>query len=320
MTKARVWGVVALSLAIGCGGSFTEMKTKHFIAYSTKPRDHRLSLLRLEFAYAALSSSFFPKTEPAPVEVLFLDNGSFTGLLGLRRRAASLARVPGGGAIGKGGLIVLREEDTGRLEAEMLAHQFLHEAMPQAPLWLHVSLASYLRTLEYREAEGGQGIACFGRQQGLEGQIPLKELFSTDWDQYDEGPRRWYDDTARMLMDFIVHGDKGSHFSKLPSILTAAGQGVDGPTILAQAFPGMSLAALNTRVTDFRRNQGEQMERDLMCPLPVPIKPGKEPDEGDPRERPAPPEAIEALRTALERLPRREGFPAWFPPEKIPEP
>jgi hypothetical protein len=51
------------------------------------------------------------------------------------------------------------------------------------------------------------------------------------------------------------------------------------------------------------------------CPLPFIIPPEKTADDGEYQVAPANPQDIQVALAALRRLPRRQGFPPWFPEE-----
>jgi hypothetical protein len=308
--------VVGLSLLSGCSHGWRSYRSKHITLYTTSVRDQEQTQLQLEYAYAALSSSFYRHSELGPVEVVLLEGNTFVVELGARRPVLVLPKVPPDVRIGKNGLVVLYEDAMANRGAQALSYLFLHKLMPNAPLWLQEGMASYVRSFHYTYGKDAKG-ACFGFQEGLQGEITLPELFSMSWDQMDEGPRTWYQDTSRLLMDYVIHGDEGKNFAKLPVILTLAAEGKSGPDIMSSAFPGTSMQALGLAVKNFRRDMGAQRARGVMCPLAVRIPPDRFPDEGERQETPTAQADIDQVMALFAKLPRREGYPAWYPPDVV---
>jgi hypothetical protein len=307
---------VALLVAVsGCAGGWQEMKTRRFTAYAERPRDYRETLLQLEYSYAALST-FFPRAQVGEVEVLFMPWDELMLTFHAERGGLVLPAVPGAGRIGKGNLIVMGEAGLGTT-MRLLSHLFVHRVVPNAPFWIHSGMAGYFASTGMQRGNG-RFRACFGVVAPLDArffQMPLDRFFAIGWRDYDHSDPSFYDGTARLLMDFIFHGDSGAHRAQLPAIFGAAARGQSGPQIMAATFPGMNLEQLGRRISDFKGSHREQMERGLMCPVPADIAPDRRPDTESPREAPVPPGVVAELLAALQKLPHGDYYPSWYPPE-----
>jgi hypothetical protein len=323
MTKARSTRLLALLLlvsAIGCAGGWTEMKTKRFTGHAFKPRDHRDHMEQLELAHATLAT-FFPKADIGPVEVLFMDSTDFIFAFGTDRFGLVLPKVPGGGRLGAGNTIVLTTDGGYPIATVMLSHLFLNKVVPNAPLWLHEGMAMYFSKSTIGSANG-KWITCFGANASIEGsaqiiRLPLDKFFAIGWKDYASSNPQYYRGTGVLLIDFLFHGDKGAYLDKLPNMFAATSQGMPAPQIMAATFTGMSLAQLDQRIYDFKVSGGEQRQRDVMCPLPIPVQAEKLPDESTPQEKPDAVPEVEQLLQALKQLPQGDRLPSWYPPEIV---
>jgi hypothetical protein len=323
MTQARPSRLLlplAVAIAsLGCaGGGWTQMKTKRFTGYADTPRDHRDTLEQLELAHATLAT-FFPKAEIGPVEVLFMTGEDFLHTFGAERSGALvLPKVPGGGKLGTGNTMVLVQDIGYPASTAQLSHLFLLKVVPNAPLWLHEGLAMYFAQSRIGSSEG-KWLACYGanRQEMQIIRQPLDKFFTIGWKDYASSEPQYYRGTGLLLMDFLFHGDKGVYLEKLPTVFSATAQGTPGPQIMSAIFPGMNLDQLGQRIYDFKSSGGETRERNLMCPLPIPVIAEKLPDESSPQETPANPQEIEQLMQALKKLPHGDRFPSWYPPEIV---
>ena len=318
MLKARAILLLApLVLASGCAGGWQQMKTRKITGYAERTRDFRDLMEQLELSHAALSS-FFPRADVGPVEVLFLQGAELTHTFGIHRGGMAFPTVPGAAEIGRKNLLVMTTGQGMSSAAALLTHLFLHKVVPNAPLWLHQSLAQYFKRVVVQEGDG-KWMACFGRVARLGGgffRMPLDKFFAVTWQSYPVEPG-YYLGTAQLLMDFIFHGDGNAHRAKLPAIFAATVQGIPGEKIMASTFPGVSFEQLGERLSGFSNSVGEQRERGLFCPLPIPIAPDRLPDESAPQESPVPAAHVEQLMAALRKLPHGDNFPSWYPLEVL---
>jgi hypothetical protein len=296
--------------------------SKRFTVYTGSARGHREALDTLEYHYAALSSSFF-KMDVGRVDVLYLENADFIDLLGVDRGFAAMPRVPGGGKIGQNGLLVVRPlGGVGGAQyttAEALTHLFVHRAIPGAPLWFHEGFAAYSRMAQYKEGEGRR-VACFGTPGATDRRfMPLDRMLATSWDEYDgDEARTWYKHSARMLIDFAMHGDGGAHRPAMGVMVEGFLAEKRSEDVIKAAFPSLDIKALAERVTAHGLDVVNQpLTSRGLCPLGFPIPDDKKADEGERAETPADAADIKALLAGLRRLPRKNGFPAWYPPAII---
>jgi hypothetical protein len=324
MTKVSplwVFLLIIASASAGCAGGWTEMKTKRFTGHAFHARDHRDHLEQLELAHATLST-FFPKADIGPVEVLFMDDDNdFLFAFGSDRVGLVLPRVPGGGRLGAGNTIVLPMSVGYPVATTMLSHLFLHEVVPNAPLWLHDGMAMYFAKSKLGSNDG-KWVACFGANETVEGRaeiirLPLDKFFALGWKDYASSNPRYYRGTGELLIDFLIHGDKGIYLEKLPSVFAAVAQGTPGPQIMSATFAGVALDELGQRIYDFKASSGEQRQRDVLCPLPLPVPADKLPDDSTPQERPESAAEVQQLLEALKQLPQGDRMPSWYPPEIV---
>jgi hypothetical protein len=322
--------LAAAALAAGCGHTginspegWNRVQTKHFTLYTSTSQLYSETLVGLEYHYASFSSSFFKHVDIGKVDVLFLEADDFGELFGYKRGFATLARMPRGGPIGKEGLIVVKDATSDNASAEALAHVFVHRGIPNAPLWFHEGFSSYARYVEYKEG-GGQRMTCFG-QPAIDDLpfIPLSKLFQMSWDDYDGAEARsWYKQTARTLVDFMLHGERGKRIESLNVVVAGFTAGKATPEIIPVAFKDLDLDALNKKVvehgTDVLHQAASATKVRGLCPIGFEIRQDVLPDLGERTLEDVPPDQIKALLDGLKRLPRRDdGYPGWYPEEIV---
>jgi hypothetical protein len=326
MNRVAISLVLATALAAGCGSTglnspdgWHVVKTKRFTMYTPTTLSHSELLNGLEYHYASVGSSFFRK-DIGNIDVMFIEDTDFTDVFGTRRSHLVLHRVPGNGKIGKNGLIVLKGVQGDLGAAEAITHVYIDRVLPTAPLWFHEGFASYGRTAEYKEGDGRR-VACFGAPVTSDTRfIPLDKVFSMSWDEYDGGEARsWYKNTARMLIDFSMHGENGKRRGAMGVMVDGFVAGQDTPTIIKAAYPDMDVKKLSERViahgTDVIALPNNARG---LCPIGFPIPPEKTADVGDHGLEAADPADIRAVIAALQTLPlRQDGYPSWYPEEAI---
>jgi|tagenome__1003787_1003787.scaffolds.fasta_scaffold20689508_1 hypothetical protein len=321
----RVLAVAAILLA-ACShapwnpyGGWNVVRTQHITVYTNTRFLHRTAADSLEYAYAGLASSLFRARAIAPVEVLFLEEPEFVAIFGRFRSGVTVARLPGHGILGRRGMVVLNEALSVSVAAHRLAHLFLHAVAPRAPLWVHEGYASYVETIAYRGDDKGNAVACLGNLSFNDSLIPLEDLFSWSWGGYDVSRKTdWYRHTARSLFDYFLSAENGSLHKPFAELMAAVNDGEDPRAALARIFPGMTVAALEQRIVQYRKD-AEAHPRGL-CPLPFPVLPGRGADVGGSAQRRV--EAldrndVQELFLRLRLLPRRAGYVDWFPPEAL---
>jgi hypothetical protein len=327
MNRAAMLLLSVIVLGAGCAStglnspdSWHVVKSKRFTMYTATTLSHSETLNGLEYHYASLSSSFFKK-DIGNVDVLFLEDNDFTDTFGARRTHVVLHRIPGGGKIGKEGLLVVRPmHNLDNSSAEALTHIFIDRVLPTAPLWFHEGFSAYARMAEYKEGDGKR-FACFGTPMASDTHfIPMDKVLSIGWDEYDGGEARtWYKNTARMLIDFAMHADGGKRQPAMGAIVEGILTGQSTPQIIKAAFPDMDVPKLSDRVINHGTdvlNQPSTIRG--ICPIAFPIPPEKVADIGDKPLEAADAGDIRAVIAAIKTLPLREdGYPPWYPEEII---
>jgi hypothetical protein len=309
---------------IGNPEGWSVVKSKHFTIYAGTPRNTQLDLRSLELAYAAFKSGLFKHVD-MNVDVVFLEDTDFPEVVGFRRKYMSLAKVPGGGPIGASGLLILKDDPGGNSEAEGLAHLFIDKAFPKAPLWFHEGFSSYARTVMVMTNSEGKRGGCFGKVEGGQDTLmPLEKLLGLSWDDTDgDEARSWYTYTARTLIDYIIHGEDGKNRERMGWLASAVSDGKSSQEAFAAAFPNVAPSAMDKKLGAHAADAAFQSKNNSaavrgLCPWGVEIKDENAPDEGDPKIEPAPAAAIKAVLEAVKKLPRLDGYPPWYPADKIP--
>ena len=322
--NALLLGSFALSCAHGGVGStagWSRVESRHFTLYAETARDTQLVVTSLELAHSAIGGTFFKKVEMPRVDVLVLPHEKFGELMGFRRDTVAVARAPAG-TIGSSGLIISRDDRGRPNTGEAVAHLLIAKAFPQAPLWFHEGFAGYARRVAYREGGGGQ-VACFGLPSGdKEPLVPLDKLVTIGWDEYDgDEARSWYKHTAQMVIDFILHGADGRNKGRMLPLVEAVAAGQSGRDALDSAFPNVALSVLDGKLKEHAAEVAAQVgngsPRRGLCPLPAPIAADRAVDDTPPLVTPASQAELDVLLQGLLKLPRRDGYPPWYPPEVV---
>ena len=206
--------------------------------------------------------------------------------------------------------------------AEALAHLFINKSFTSAPLWFHEGFASYVRTVQYQSGPQGQ-VACFGvLPREKEPVLPLRRILEVSWDDYDgDQARNWYRYTTRLLIDFILHGAAGKNAIRMRPLIDAVGAGKSPQESLEAAFPSVSLDVLDRKLGEHAADLVYQVTGDSptrgLCPLPALIAADRALDDSKPQVEPAPAPPLAATFQALLKLPRRDGYPPWYPADVI---
>jgi hypothetical protein len=293
------------------------VRTKHITMYTPTKFAHKNTLETLELAYSALFATLFKNRRIAPVEVVFLESPAFLSTLGRYRNGITAARLPGKGHLARRGLVVMLEGTAIMTAMHKIGHLFMHAVAPRAPLWIHEGFASYVETLEYwADDNGSNAAACLGRLFFAESEIPLRELFSWTWAQYDESKKTdWYRFTASNLFDYFLMADGGAHRAGLFKLIEETGKGRPAEQVLAEIFPGVTVEGLQQKIVEHRR--ASEAKPRTLCPMPFPVAPEHAADYSHPRVEPLAKEDIEQLMVRLWMLPRRGGYVDWYPPESL---
>lgn len=262
---------VAPLLLGACGhGRWMASESGRVTVYTEAKIEHAHIQQWLELSHDAYRA-LFPEVSFDKVDVLWLRKqpGEGTHVRRPNEDPASgwtLETVPSRGPIGKDGLIVLerREQyvaggggfgfthyvrDEGLAKRQM-AHLFIMKAAGgNAPLWLQVGLARYMAKfrMHYR---GSAWVVCFGSAAfdeppqistttGRRVIIPVHDVVTGDWYDYDRTRRYWFEYTAYALVHFLIHGENGFNASRFPLFMRAIRdrKGVD--EALGLAYPNI---------------------------------------------------------------------------------
>lgn len=292
------------------------VRTKHVTLYTQTRFAHANMLDELELTYGALSSSLL-KRRIAPVEVLFLEWPQFRAMFGHYRQGAAIARVPGAGVLGRRGMLVVSEDTPDHVIRHQMAHLFIHAMAPRAPLWLHEGYATWLETAEHwAHGENAGRAACVGRLGPQLPTVPLRELFDWSWQQYDDSKKaEWYKFTAASLVDYFMLGEGITLRDRFGVLIHDIVSGQPSKEALAKTFPELSLATLEQKAIEHRR-QAEMRPR-TNCPMPFMVAPEDVADRSGGRVAALDKADLEELVQRLWLLPRRDGYVDWFPPYAV---
>jgi hypothetical protein len=337
-------------LASGCASmdGWNQVETKNFTLFTNTDSQYKESLRQLENTYASLSASFFKGKDIGKVEVLFMDDTDFIEYFGNFRKGAVLSSVPGNGAIGKNGLLVLRPHSqslnpsvgadgvaastfsagtgtmnnaAGTSAKEMLTHLFIQRAMPSVPLWFHEGFSSYVSSSEVR-AGNGQTFGCFGFPVTGQVLMPVSSIWDTSFDQYSKPEYRgWFQATALMLIDFVMHADNNKHRSAMGSMVNDLAAGKSSSVVVSAAFDGASEKTIDGLLQIHRQNVSQLVSSNSpvrgQCPFGVLIAPELAPDESPPKISPRAAADMEALFHSLSALPGKDEYPPYYSPDVI---
>jgi hypothetical protein len=203
----------------------------------------------------------------------------------------------------------------GQEATRALTHLYVQAMLPTAPLWFREGFSAWSRNVAYKEG-GGQRAACYGElPEGAVTFVPLNDLFTLSWDQVDDGPRIWYRDTSRVLIDYVLLGDNGKHAAHLSPLVNSIKTGAFKPPVLTELL-GAPLDDLQKRLVEhFTRSKHESKAKRL-CPIAFPIPDEKAADTSRKLET-IPASDIQNLVNDLKRLPRRDSHPVWYPTEVV---
>lgn len=316
LARAIVTSIAVLAAA-GCGHARTAgrgwkaIDGRHFSLYAKNAEPVSAVLARLEMARVALRSSFFSDVDLPRMDVITIDEVEFEKAYG-RIRCVGFSRTSGPGPLGRSGFFVVPSDGRPENCVEALAQAYAARAFPDAPRWAHEGLAGYLRTIDYVEAPA-QRVACAGRPNlQPSSYLTFSQMFqlsAKEPRQVPELERRLI--TARVIVDYLMHGDGGIHLLRLPAFVDALRAGRGDEQLLSAAFPGIPLTKLEAAVVRHGGRGGLPMDDRGPCPIGFLIPAGDIPDRGPWRARPVDSETIAQFLSALEDMPRAREGPSW---------
>ncbi len=353
-SRAPLFLTAAALLLAGCshlpdraGKGWVAHDTRNTRVYSATKIEHRYAQEWLETAFHAYKHSFFKTVTTRPVEAMFLE-AEPGGLTRFYRPnddppdAWSIEGMPGGGRIGKNGLIVLTERRNYRGVSEQVAYQMISQAMPNAPVWFRIGFARYLS--EYRvHYRGDKYLVCYGSWRRLVPQshfvsptpywtggraqtttsypgrdvlLPIADVLNADWYDYADDGRRWFDFTAYALVSYLIHGRDAWHASRFNVLLDAFSAGHSTVDALATAYPHLLFDELDEEVTRYaRKPSGAYWEQnpDGLC-----FKiPSAKHAEKVAAKNPVSQADVQAALDDLKRMPLWRGYGSWYPTDVL---
>ena len=97
-------------------------------------------------------------------------------------------------------------------------------------------------------------------------------MFDIGFDKYaDADARGWFQSTAFVILDYIVHGDNNAYRDKLPGFVGGMADGKSGPDLVQATFPGKPISDLEKALAVHREaiKQGLTTRAEVrgLCPL-----------------------------------------------------
>jgi hypothetical protein len=309
--------------------------------YSETLVEHEYAQEWLENAFHAYANSFFKDLPLHRLEAMFLQSepGALTRFYYPNDDPPvswALEGMPGGGRIGKDGLIVLADRRDFRGVSRQVAYQLINQALPHAPLWLRIGFGQYLS--EYRvHYAGDRWKVCYGTWRGFlspshyanlgglgarpqtirsvpgrDVLVPLADVLNADWYAAGDIGRTWFNFTAYAFVSFLIHGRDSWHASRFAVLLQAFQKGLSTADALATAYPHLLPDEFDELLAEYvkapRRGVFWQELPDGVCyPIPPGDHAAKKPssvpvDEGD----------VQAALDDLSRMPLWREPGSWY--------
>jgi hypothetical protein len=257
----------------------------------------------------------------------------------------ALGSLPGGGLIGRGGLIVLTERRDAKGTSRQVAYQLIGQAIPNAPVWLRIGFGQYLSEfrVHYRGDRGrSPWKVCYGTQHGFlspsyyanlgglgsrpqtqrdvpgrDVLIPLSDVLNADWYEYARNGRYWFNFTAYAFVSFLIHGRDSWHASRFPLLLKALAEGRSTADALAMAYPHLLPDEIDEELANYvrspRRGIFWQEKPDGLC---FEIPSGNHAAQKT-AASPAAEADVQAALDDLKRLPVWRGYASWYPSDVL---
>jgi hypothetical protein len=314
----RAATVAAIVLA-GCAHApwhpyrgWTAWQRDEVVLYSDAALEYQRALDWMSGIGDLYQRTFFRDLPVPPMHVLYLQEEAPSPLTtadGKYRYGAALLGLPRATDGGRGLVLV------GRFPwqwdyARFVAHHYIGQAVPGAPVWFQVGFADYLSV--FRASDQSSSVVCFGLRQPA-GQAavtpPVRDLFATTWMDYNESSAPWVGPAAEGLIDFLLHGEDARWRPRFRSFMRALAAGQASEQAFATAYPDLPLASLDQRLRDHVRTLRPPNQT---CPMPVIVGPRQVPTL-PPGHHQVPEPAMRALFQAIEALRVRRGFAEYVP-------
>jgi len=314
--------------------------------YSETLVEHEYAQEWLENAYHAFANSFFKDLPLHPLEAMFLQTepGGMTRVYTPNDDPPvswALEGMPGGGRIGKHGLIVLIDRRDNRGVSRQVAYQLIGQAIPHAPLWFRIGFGQYLSEFRVHYA-GNRWKVCYGTQHGFlspsqyvnlgglgarpqtlravpgrDVLVPLGDVLDADWYAAGKVGRNWFNFTAYAFVSFLIHGRDAWHASRFALLLQAFQQGLSTADALAQAYPHLLPDELDQNLADYvqapRNGVFWQEKPDGVC---FAIPPGYHAEKKAARS-PVDEADVQAALDDLARMPLWRESGSWYPTDVL---
>jgi hypothetical protein len=268
--------VVASTPGWGCGhakgapdeyNDWTTVRTAHFEVHSPMSSGAAAeSAQQLELVYAALTTFMFPHAQIPPIEVLVFERDPDA------KDAVAQSVGPSSGGRPPGGTLVLvsrvrRSTQRSAIDkfstpwqvaaAHDIASRLIKSGLPHAPPWFSLGLVRYLETVQVEP-----GKAKFGRREPLlehelqSGRvIPLGQMLAENNKDFHRDWPRSHEASAWGFINYLLTADGGSLRPRFDLVAATLESGPGGAAAsrraVEDAFPGLPLGELETRVRDY---------------------------------------------------------------------
>jgi hypothetical protein len=282
------------------------------VLYTDTAIEHRSALDWMVAISDVYHRTFFRDLKVEPLHALYLQGDTTSPLVtsdGAYRYGALLHGVAPPGR-GGGGLVLVGRFQWQWSYAHLVAHHFIDQAIPDAPIWFQEGFAEYLSV--FQGQPGNSTVVCFGIRQLAEQKMvttPIKDLFAVTWVEYNDSAAPWMAATAWGLVDYLLHGEGGRWAPRFRGLMEALAARKSSQDALAAVYPDLPLATVDQRLRDHVNTIRPPFQH---CPLPVVVGPSGPPPP-PPSQSEVSEEAMRAVFQAIERLPTRRGFADFIP-------
>jgi hypothetical protein len=287
------------------------VRDENVVLYTDTLVEHRAALDWMVAISEAYQRTFFRDLPVRPMHVVYLQEDAPSPLLrqdGNYRYGAAIAALPRA-TDGGSGLILVGRFSWQWQYAHFVAHHFIFEAMPAAPLWFQEGFADYLSV--FRSAPDNPGVLCFGlRQPSGEVHVspPLASVFAATWHDFNDDAAQWMKPASWGVVDYLLHGDQARWRPRFRVFFQALVAGKGTEAALAEAYPDLRRDTLEERI---RLHVRTIRPPNAECPLPVVV--GPRTAVGGRGETPVPEAAMRGIFEAIARLPGQGGYADFWP-------
>jgi hypothetical protein len=311
-------GLVVACAATGCAHApwhpyrgWVAWQRRDVVLYTDTIIEHRSALDWMVDISDVYRRTFFRDLPVAPLHALYLQGDGPSPLVtanGQYRYGALLGPVAAPLHEGRGLVMVGRFQWESQY-AHLVAHHFISQAIPDAPIWFQEGFAEYLTVFQGQPGNGQ--LICFGVRQPAEQRmvtVRIEDLFALTWVDYNDSSAPWMAATAWALVDYLLHGEDGRWRLRFRDFMQALAARSSSQEAFATIYPDLPIAGLDERLRDHVHQLRPPLQH---CPLPVVVAPPG--PVGPPLSRTQVGEdAIRAAFQAIESLPGRRGYADFF--------